>query len=271
MTNILRQSTAVDVLIGPFLDLTNASTSEEAESPVVLLSKNGQALAAKSDVTTPVHDNGGYYNCEFDATDTNTVGTLILVVEASANALPVRHEYQVVEELVYDRLYATDATAADTGDVADAVWGYSARALTAFAHDTGVSDTVWKASPSAYTGDTGSTGYAQGRLMAVKGDTGAAHLDQGRFGVLSDSGVTASVVVDALNVDTYAEPGQGTPAATTSLVAKVNYLYKAWRNRHTQTASAYSLYNDDATTVDQKATTADDGTTFSRTEVESGP
>lgn len=77
--------------------------------------------------------------------------------------------------------------------------------------------------------------------------------------------------VDALNVDTYAEPGQGTPSATTSLAAKINYLYKSWRNRKTQTATVWSLYNDDATTVDHKATVADDGSTASKTEVATGP
>lgn len=120
---ILRQSTAVDVLIGPFLDLTDAATAETGESPTVKLSKNGQTLAAKSDVTTPVHDADGYYNCELDATDTNTIGTLVLTVAASANALPVRHEFQIVEESVYDRMFASSAvgplTAAEVNAEAD--------------------------------------------------------------------------------------------------------------------------------------------------------
>jgi hypothetical protein len=66
-------------------------------------------------------------------------------------------------------------------------------------------------------------------------------------------------VLDVLNTDTFAEPGQGTPAATTSLAAKINYLYKAWRNKKTQTATTYSLFADDATTVDQKATVGESG------------
>jgi hypothetical protein len=78
-------------------------------------------------------------------------------------------------------------------------------------------------------------------------------------------------VVDALNVDTYAEPGQGTPGATITLAAKINYLYKAWRNRITQTATTYSLYNDDAATVDHKASVSDNGTTFDKGEVATGP
>lgn len=78
-------------------------------------------------------------------------------------------------------------------------------------------------------------------------------------------------VLDVLNTDTFAEPGQGTPAATASLVAKIGYLYKMFRNRKTQTSTVWSLYNDDAVTVDQKATVADDGTTASKTEIATGP
>lgn len=78
-------------------------------------------------------------------------------------------------------------------------------------------------------------------------------------------------VVDGLNVDTYAEPAQGTPAATATLAAKINHLYKAWRNRHTQTATQYSLYNDDAVTVDAKAAFSDNGTTADRQEITTGP
>ncbi len=78
-------------------------------------------------------------------------------------------------------------------------------------------------------------------------------------------------VLDVLNVDTFAQPGQATPAATTSIRLMLAYLYKAWRNRTTQTATLYGLYNDDAATVDQKAVTSDDGTTFDRGEVSTGP
>ena len=69
---------------------------------------------------------------------------------------------------------------------------------------------------------------------------------------------------------TYAEPGQGAPAATASLKDKIGYLYKAWRNKSTQTSTAYTLYADDTTTADQKSTDSDDGTTFTKGEVGTG-
>jgi hypothetical protein len=77
--------------------------------------------------------------------------------------------------------------------------------------------------------------------------------------------------LDVLNTDTFAEPAQGAPGATVTLAAKIGYLYKAWRNKSTQTSSQYSLYNDDAATIDHKATVGDDGTTFTRGEAATGP
>jgi hypothetical protein len=78
-------------------------------------------------------------------------------------------------------------------------------------------------------------------------------------------------VVDALSVDTYAEPGQEAPAATASLATKISYLFKGWRNRKTQSNTQFKLYADDATTVDQKATFSDDQTTADRGEMGTGP
>lgn len=87
---------------------------------------------------------------------------------------------------------------------------------------------------------------------------------------LSAAEVNAEVV-DALNVDTYAEPAQGAPAATASLVAKIGHIYKAWRNKVLTTATQISIYNDAGDTVDAKSTISDDATTFTKGEYGSGP
>jgi hypothetical protein len=107
----LKQSTAVDVLIGPFLDEDDGKTAETGltiEDEHVLLSKNGQARAAKNDANDAVHDAGGYHNCPLDATDTNTVGQLTIMIHVSG-ALPVRLDYHIVEEAVYDAMYGSSA------------------------------------------------------------------------------------------------------------------------------------------------------------------
>jgi len=85
----------------------------------------------------------------------------------------------------------------------------------------------------------------------------------GNSAILSD---TYSVLTTAR-----AEPAQGAPAASLTMLQKLDYLYKDWRNRKTQTATGYALYADDATTVDHKATFTDDGTTADRGEMSAGP
>jgi len=109
----LKQSTAVDILIGPFVDEDDGKTAETGLTLDVELSKNGQALANKNDATVPVHDAAGtvdgYYNCELDATDTNTVGQLTVVAHV-AGALPVRLDFQVVETIPFDELFKDAAT-----------------------------------------------------------------------------------------------------------------------------------------------------------------
>ena len=118
---------------------------------------------------------------------------------------------------------------------------------------------------------TGAVGSVTGAVGSVTGNvSGNVTGSVGSLATQAKADVNAEVV-DALNTDTYAEPAQGAPGATISLADKIGFLFKAWRNRTTQTATEYALYNDDATTVDHKATTADDGTTFSRTEIATGP
>lgn len=128
----LRANTAVDVLIGPFVDKGDGNTTEDGltlPQAEIKLSKNGQALAQKNDNTSAAFDDDGYYNCELNTTDTNTEGNLVLIVHQSANALPVRHEFNVLAEAAWDSLYAAkdsglmsvDATTIEDSDATDAI------------------------------------------------------------------------------------------------------------------------------------------------------
>jgi hypothetical protein len=108
---ILKQSTAVNVIIGPFVDSTNGDDEETGLTIAqadVRLSKNAGADAQKNDNTSAAHEGDGFYMCELDATDTNTVGQLTLWVHV-AGALAVRHDYQIIEEAVYDALFGASA------------------------------------------------------------------------------------------------------------------------------------------------------------------
>ena len=114
--NVLRQSTAATIKLGPFLDDADGKTAEDGlviAKASVRLSANGGNMAAASadqgvaDAGAP-HDELGYYDVSLDTTDTATAGRLKVMVSA-AGALPVWCEYQVVEEVVYDMLYAASA------------------------------------------------------------------------------------------------------------------------------------------------------------------
>lgn len=78
-------------------------------------------------------------------------------------------------------------------------------------------------------------------------------------------------VVDVIRTDTSAEPAQGAPPATATLQYKIDFLYKALRNKTLETATTLSIYNDAESVVDHKATVSDDGTTFTKGEIVSGP
>ena len=82
---------------------------------------------------------------------------------------------------------------------------------------------------------------------------------------------TEVAAILALLDDARGEPAQGTPPVNPDAMTKLDYLYKAWRNRTTQTATQYSLYGDDATTIHHKASLSDDATTLDRGEVATGP
>jgi len=112
---ILKQSTAVTLKIGPFLDETNgkdAETTLTITQADVRLSKNGGDIAQKTEATSCTHDELGIYGCPLDTTDTGTLGRLQLWVHESG-ALPVWHEYMVVTANVYDTLCSTDTLQAD--------------------------------------------------------------------------------------------------------------------------------------------------------------
>lgn len=121
--SFLRQSTAVDLALGPFLDATDGVTAETAltiSQADVRLKKGSGAWAQINDATAATHEEAGWYEKEFDATDTNTVGRLLVSVQ-EAGAAPVWHEFTVVEEGVFDALFAAGAVADTAADIAAAV------------------------------------------------------------------------------------------------------------------------------------------------------
>jgi len=117
----LKQSTASQsVVIGPFVDSTDGNTAETGltvSAADIRLSKNGANIVGKNS-GDGTHDELGYYTITLDATDTDTVGRLQLLVHESG-ALPVYHEFWVLEEVVYDALFGASAAGYGTAQTGD--------------------------------------------------------------------------------------------------------------------------------------------------------
>lgn len=238
---VLKQSTAVDVLIGPFVDSTDGDSEETGltiANTDTKLSKNGQTLASRNDATSCAHDSQGMYNCELDATDTNTVGTLVIFVHVSG-ALAVRHEFQVVEEAVYDALFAASAagplqstTAGRTLDVtatgaAGIDWGNVENQSTAVdlsGTDIQLCDTV-----------TTNTDLVSAASIAdaVLDEDMTAHQTTGTLGAaIGDPGANTETIYDAVVTDAagtnVAADIVAVKAETALIVADTNELQTDW-------------------------------------------
>lgn len=110
---ILRQSTAYDIQMGPFVDSTDGATAETGltiSQAGVRLKKPSGAWAQKNDSSACEHMENGWYQCALNSTDTNSVGELIVSI-SEAGALPVWRTFQVVNGNLYAADYASAATA----------------------------------------------------------------------------------------------------------------------------------------------------------------
>jgi hypothetical protein len=104
--NLLKQSTAVDIGIGPFVDDTDGKTAETALTLTqsdIRLKKNNANWGQKAQASSATHEENGWYEVSLDTTDTNTLGILIVAVSKSG-ALPVWQRYLVVPANVYESL-----------------------------------------------------------------------------------------------------------------------------------------------------------------------
>lgn len=120
MTEWLKQSTAVTIPLGPFLDEDDGKTAETLltiQKADLRLKKNGGNMAAASadqgasDAGAP-HDELGVYDGSLDATDTDTLGRLDIFIH-EAGALPVKQSYMIVPANVWDSVFGADKLQVD--------------------------------------------------------------------------------------------------------------------------------------------------------------
>ena len=200
--NLLKQSTAATIKLGPFVDDTDGKTAETALTigqADIRLSKNGGDIAQTNNATGATHDELGYYDIPLDTTDTGTLGRLRVLV-SKAGALPVWQDFLIVTANVYDTLCSTD-----TFDVN----------VTALANDVITSNAFDES--SAYplkSADTGATQVARvgadsdtletlsDEIAAVKAETALILADTGTDGVVVASGQTVATVTNLTNLPT---------------------------------------------------------------------
>ena len=117
--NFLKQSTAVTVLLGPFVDDTDGKTPETALDVTGMdcdlykgTTRSDLTLTASGGDNDCVHVANGYYSLELTAGNTDTAGRLRITVNV-AGALPVWHDFFVLPAQVYDALVGTDKLEVD--------------------------------------------------------------------------------------------------------------------------------------------------------------
>lgn len=148
----LKQSTASqEVLVGPFVDDTDFKTPETAltiSNTDVKLFKAGATSEVSKNSGGCTHMANGRYYCVLDATDTNTLGSMVLSIRV-AGALDEQKQLQVVSANVYDDWFGSTNQTVRLG---------------AFTHTGAVVPTV-----TTLTGHTPQTGDAFARLGAPAG------------------------------------------------------------------------------------------------------
>lgn len=176
----LRQSTASqEVPLGPFLDDTDGKTAETAltiSNTDIKIWKSGATTLANKNSGGATHISNGIYYAVLDATDTNTLGPLVIFV-AESGALPVRMECVVLAANVYDSLIGAsdslqvDATQIEGSDATNQIRDAVLDDATRFSG----------ADIAAILTDTGTT--LDGKLNTIDSNVDAILVDTAEIGV----------------------------------------------------------------------------------------
>ncbi len=234
---ILKQSTSVDIRMGPFVD---ATTGVDPEVGVVLasadqaevLKANGAATVAMAGTFAAVTGADGWYDYTCAAGDVDTIGEVVFVVQDSSVCLPVFTRAQVVEESVYDSLFASGSSdiadiLVDTGttldtkinDIQGASFSSATDSLEAL-RDRG--DSAWTGSPPTSDSGTAQAGSTTTITLAA-GFPSTDNILNGQVIYLTGgTGAPASRAIDSYNGTTGVAtiigtwPGGISPDATTT-------------------------------------------------------
>ena len=156
----LKQSTASqEILLGPFLDDDDGVTQKTgltiANTDIKIFKAGGTTLGNKnSGGATEIAT--GFYYATLDATDTDTLGPLVIVVQMT-DCLCVRHEFNVVSAAYYDWVYGSTKPDVNTYSITnDAITAAAIQngAIDANTFAAGALDAVWSTAARTLTANT---------------------------------------------------------------------------------------------------------------------
>jgi hypothetical protein len=148
MSIIARQSTARTVTVGPVLDADGVAVTNGVVGDLKI-AKNGGAPAALNGSATLTHRHTGFYSLALTASDLDTVGQAEVTIDDTTNSMPLK-ELTVIEEAVYDALFAASAAGYGTAQTGDSFARLGAPAGASIAADI--------AAIEAQTDDIGAAG-----------------------------------------------------------------------------------------------------------------
>jgi hypothetical protein len=267
MTIYLKQSTASqEIPLGYFVDSGDGNTEETGltiANTDIKLWKAGATTLANKNSGGATHISNGIYYAVLDATDTNTLGSLVIFVHVSG-ALAIRLECVVLAANVYDSLIgAADNLQVHAAEISNDLITAAAIATGAIDADAIASDAITAAKIAANA--IGASELAADAVTEIQSGLATA-ASIAALNNISTAQVNAEMV-DVLATDTYAEPS-GVPGATVTLATKIGYLYMALRNQLTVTSTKKTFF-DDGGNAEWEKDLSDNGTTYTETEANS--
>ena len=248
---VLKQSTQVDVLIGPLIDDGDFKSVEESVAynatgidvdVIKGVTKADVSLANSAGDGYWRHVANGYYAVTLSTTDTGTLGRLRVTFEATG-VLPCWECFVVVPANIYDSLIAgsdklyvdaveisSSSTAADNveaniGNLDASIAGITAPSA------SDVADAVWDEAQSGHT-TAGTFGlYLDARVSSVSGTPGSGAnsctitITEGGSGV---PGATVWVTTDAAGSTVVAEGKRTNDSGQVTLLLDAGSVYYLW-------------------------------------------
>ena len=199
MTSWLKQSTAVSVILGPFIDDTDGKTAKTGLTVTSMdvdlykgVTKSDLTITASGGDNDMAHVANGYYSLELTTGNTDTLGRLRLTANITA-ALAVWRDFLVLPANVYDSLVAgSDKLAVHADEITNGLITAAAIATGAIDADAIATDAVTEIQSGLATAAALATvdDFLDTEIAAILADTNELQTDWangGRLDLLIDA------------------------------------------------------------------------------------